>query len=50
MDLAGITACLLLFAFTSGLVGYRIGKEDGRIEERKALYWRTRRTDRQRLP
>lgn len=47
--LALLTIALLVFGFVCSLIGYRLGKEDGRIEERKSLYWRTRRFDRERI-
>ena len=47
--LAMLAAGLMTFGFVTALVGYRLGKEDGRIEERKALYWRTHRLDRERM-
>ena len=44
-----LVAAFGTFGFVCGFIGYRIGVEDGQIEERKRLYWRTRRTDRERI-
>lgn len=44
-----LVAAFGLFGLVCGVIGYRIGVEDGAIEERKRLYWRSRRTDRERI-
>lgn len=48
-NLAAIAAAMGTFGMVCGVLGYRIGKEDGRIDERQRLYWRTRPRDRERL-
>lgn len=48
-DLALLIAVLGIFGSVTGVFGYMLGKEDGRIDERQRLYWRSRASDRSRM-
>ena len=47
-NLAMLVGSFMVFGFVCVVAGYKFGKEDGRIDERKRLYWATRYGDRAR--